>query len=147
MPSQTNHSEIAPGMRLTGRALRFRYARSSGPGGQNVNKVSSAVQLRFDAARSKALPDDVRARLKRLAGRRMTRDGVIVIEARRYRTQDSNRRDALARLVRLVERAAEPPVPRKKTRLSAAQRRRRLEAKRRRAALKRARGPVSDSES
>ena len=89
----------------------------------------------------------MRARLGRLAGRRMTRDGVIVIEARRYRAQESNRRDALERLVRLIQRAAEPPTPRKKTRLSAAQRRRRLEAKRRRAALKRARGPVSDSES
>ncbi|MDP6574828.1 MAG: alternative ribosome rescue aminoacyl-tRNA hydrolase ArfB [Rhodospirillales bacterium] len=138
---------VTPTIALDEAEIEDRFIRAGGPGGQNVNKVSSAVQLRFDAARSKALPDDVRARLKRLAGRRMTRDGVIVIEARRYRTQDSNRRDALARLVRLVERAAEPPVPRKKTRLSAAQRRRRLEAKRRRAALKRARGPVSDSES
>ncbi|MDP6772835.1 MAG: alternative ribosome rescue aminoacyl-tRNA hydrolase ArfB [Rhodospirillales bacterium] len=138
---------VTPTIALDEAEIEERFIRAGGPGGQNVNKVSSAVQLRFDAARSKALPDDVRARLKRLAGRRMTRDGVIVIEARRYRTQDSNRRDALARLVRLVERAAEPPVPRKKTRLSAAQRRRRLEAKRRRAALKRARGPVSDSES
>ena len=138
---------VTPTIALDEAEIEDRFIRAGGPGGQNVNKVSSAVQLRFDAARSKALPDDVRARLKRLAGRRMTRDGVIVIEARRYRTQDSNRRDALARLVRLVERAAEPPGPRKKTRLSAAQRRRRLEAKRRRAALKRARGPVSDSES
>ena len=138
---------VTPTIALDEAEIEERFIRAGGPGGQNVNKVSSAVQLRFDAARSKALPDDVRARLRRLAGRRMTGDGVIVIEARRYRTQDSNRRDALARLVRLVQRAAEPPTPRKKTRLSAAQRRRRLEAKRRRAALKRARGPVSDSES
>lgn len=138
---------VTPTIALDEAEIEERFIRAGGPGGQNVNKVSSAVQLRFDAARSKALPDDVRARLKRLAGRRMTRDGVIVIEARRYRTQESNRRDALARLVRLVQRAAEPPTPRKKTRLSPAQRRRRLEAKRRRAALKRARGPVSDAES
>ncbi|MDP6119922.1 MAG: alternative ribosome rescue aminoacyl-tRNA hydrolase ArfB [Rhodospirillales bacterium] len=138
---------VTPTIALDEAEIEERFIRAGGPGGQNVNKVSSAVQLRFDAARSKELPDDVRARLKRLAGRRMTRDGVVVIEARRYRTQDSNRRDALARLVRLVQRAAEPPVPRKKTRLSPAQRRRRLEAKRRRAALKRARGPVSDAES
>ncbi|HJO71549.1 MAG TPA: alternative ribosome rescue aminoacyl-tRNA hydrolase ArfB [Rhodospirillales bacterium] len=138
---------VTPTIALDEAEIEERFIRAGGPGGQNVNKVSSAVQLRFDAARSKELPDDVRARLKRLAGRRMTRDGVVVIEAQRYRTQDSNRRDALARLVRLVQRAAEPPVPRKKTRLSPAQRRRRLEAKRRRAALKRARGPVSDAES
>jgi ribosome-associated protein len=138
---------VTPTIALDEAEIEERFIRAGGPGGQNVNKVSSAVQLRFDAARSKALSDDVRVRLKRLAGRRMTRDGVIVIEARRYRAQDSNRRDALARLVRLVQRAAEPPTPRKKTRLSPAQRRRRLEAKRRRATLKRARGPVSDAES
>ena len=138
---------VTPTIALDEADIEEHFIRAGGPGGQNVNKVSSAVQLRFDAAHSKALDDDVRARLGRLAGRRMTRDGVIVIEARRYRAQESNRRDALERLVRLIQRAAEPPTPRKKTRLSAAQRRRRLEAKRRRAALKRARGPVSDSES
>ena len=137
---------VTPTIALDEAEIEERFIRAGGPGGQNVNKVSSAVQLRFDAAHSKALPDDVRARLQRLAGRRMTRDGVIVIEARRYRAQESNRRDALDRLVRLIQRAAEPPTPRKKTRLSMAQRKRRLEAKRRRAALKRVRGPVSDSE-
>lgn len=138
---------VTPTIALDEAEIEERFIRAGGPGGQNVNKVSSAVQLRFNAAGSRALSDDVRARLGRLAGRRMTRDGVIVIEARRYRAQESNRRDALERLVRLIQRAAEPPTPRKKTRLSRAQRQRRLEAKRRRAALKRVRGPVSDSDS
>ena len=83
---------VTPTIALDEAEIEERFIRAGGPGGQNVNKVSSAVQLRFDAARSKELPDDVRARLKRLAGRRMTRDGVVVIEAQRYRTQDSNRR-------------------------------------------------------
>ncbi len=138
---------VTPTIALDEAEIEERFIRAGGPGGQNVNKVSSAVQLRFNAAGSRALSDDVRARLGRLAGRRMTRDGVIVIEARRYRAQESNRRDALERLVRLIQRAAEPQTPRKKTRLSRAQRQRRLEAKRRRAALKRVRGPVSDSDS
>ena len=138
---------VTPTIALDEAEIEERFIRAGGPGGQNVNKVSSAVQLRFNAAGSRALSDDVRARLGRLAGRRMTRDGVIVIEARRYRAQESNRRDALERLVRLIQRAAELPTPRKKTRLSRAQRQRRLEAKRRRAALKRVRGPVSDSDS
>ena len=137
---------VTPTIALDEAEIEERFIRASGPGGQNVNKVSSAVQLRFDAARTRALPDDVRARLKGLAGRRMTQDGFIIIEARRYRAQESNRRDALDRLVRLIQGAAEPPAPRKKTRLSMGQRKRRLEAKRRRAALKRVRGPVSDSE-
>jgi len=137
---------VTPTIVLDKAEIEERFIRASGPGGQNVNKVSSAVQLRFDAAGSKALPDDVRVRLKRLAGRRMTQDGVIIIEARRYRAQETNRRDALDRLVRLIQGAAEPPTLRKKTRLSMGQRKRRLEDKRRRAALKRVRGPVSDRE-
>jgi len=126
--------------------VHFDFVRASGPGGQNVNKVATAAQLRFDAARSPSLPDDVRRRLMGLAGRRLTEQGVIVIEARRYRSQERNRQDALERLVALVRRAATPPKRRRKTRPSGASRRRRLEEKRRRAEVKRRRGPVSPSQ-
>ena len=112
------------------------FVRSSGPGGQNVNKLASAVQLRFDARRSPSLPDDVRTRLERLAGRRLTRDGVIVITAQRHRTQERNRQDALDRLVELIRQAAVPPVPRRATRPTAGSRERRLESKKRRASIK-----------
>jgi ribosome-associated protein len=112
------------------------FVRASGPGGQNVNKVSSAVQLRFDLSGSRSLPEDLRERLARLAGRRLTGDGVIVIIAQRYRTQERNRRDALDRLIALIRRAAVPPTPRRPTKPSRAAKERRLEAKARRAAVK-----------
>ncbi len=112
------------------------FVRASGPGGQNVNKVSSAVQLRFDLSGSRSLSEDLRERLARLAGRRLTRDGVIVIIAQRYRTQERNRQDALDRLVGLVRRAAAPPTPRRPTKPSRAAKERRLAAKARRATLK-----------
>ena len=112
------------------------FVRASGPGGQNVNKVSSAVQLRFDLLGSRSLPEDLRERLARLAGRRLTRDGVIVIIAHRYRTQERNRQDALDRLIALIRRAAEPPTPRRPTKPSRAAKERRLQAKARRAAVK-----------
>jgi ribosome-associated protein len=115
------------------------FVRSSGPGGQNVNKVASAVQLRFDARRSPSLPEDVRGRLERLAGSRLTRDGVIVITAQRHRTQARNREDALARLFDLIRRAAQPPPKRRKTRPPAAARERRIESKKRRGGIKRLR--------
>jgi ribosome-associated protein len=112
------------------------FIRASGPGGQNVNKVASAVQLRFDARNSPSLPQAVRERLERLGGNRVSQDGVLIITARRFRSQDRNRADAQERLVALVRRAATPPPRRRATRPSAASRERRLEAKARRARLK-----------
>ena len=122
------------------------FIRASGPGGQNVNKVSSAVQLRFDLSGLRSLPEDVRERLARLAGRRLTRDGVIVIIAQRYRTQERNRQDALDRLIALIRRAAVPPTPRRPTKPSAAAKERRLEAKARRAATKERRRAQPDED-
>jgi len=124
--------------------LEFAFVRASGPGGQNVNKVATAVQLRFDALHSPSLPDDVRARLLSLAGARATNEGVIVIDARRRRTQERNRQDALDRLAELIRRATEQPRPRRATKPSAASQRKRLEEKKRRSSVKRARGKVDD---
>ena len=115
------------------------FVRSSGPGGQNVNKLSTAVQLRFDVRRSPSLPWDVRARLERLAGSRLTRDGVLVITAQRHRTQARNRRDALDRLIDLIRRAAVRTPRRRPTKPTAGSRERRIEGKKRRAGIKRLR--------
>jgi ribosome-associated protein len=131
---------ITPALALNESEIEERFIRSSGPGGQNVNKVASAVQLRFNVRHSPSLPGGVRARLERLAGRRLTLEGVLVITAQRHRTQEANRRDALDRLVELIRRAAEPPVPRKPTKPTRASRRRRLDSKTRRGTLKRLRG-------
>ena len=120
------------------------FFRASGPGGQNVNKVSSAVQIRFDLSGSRSLPQDVRERLARLAGRQLTGDGVIVIIAHRYRTQERNRRDALDRLIALIRRAAVPPTPRRPTKPSRAAKERRLQAKARRATVKQQRRTAPD---
>ncbi len=116
------------------------FIRAAGPGGQNVNKVSSAVQLRFDLRGSPSLPEEVRARAERLAGRKLTKDGILVITANRFRTQERNRDDAVDRLVELLRQAARRPTPRRKTRVSKAVKRRRVDAKTRRGALKRLRG-------
>ena len=121
------------------RELEERFVRSSGPGGQNVNKVSTAVELRFDVRASPSLPEPVRARLQRLAGRRLTDGGVLVIRAERFRTQERNREDARARLVELVRAALVAPKRRIKTRPPAASRTRRIEGKKQRANVKRLR--------
>jgi ribosome-associated protein len=137
---------ITDDLAIDEREISLSFIRASGPGGQNVNKVASAAQLRFDAKSSPSLPEAVRERLMRLAGNRLSGDGVIVITAQRFRSQERNRADAEARLVALIRRAAEPPKPRRATRPSAAQRAERLIAKARRGALKRQRRAGTDDE-
>ena len=126
--------------------LKERFVRARGPGGQNINKVATAVQLRFDVAGSVSLGDDVRERLARLAGRRITDDGVLIIEGRRFRTRQRNRQDAMDRLIGLIRRAAEKPKPRRKTKPTLASKKRRLESKRRRSRTKHLRRAVSPAE-
>lgn len=132
--------EVTEGISLDDNELEFSFIRASGPGGQNVNKVSSAVQMRFDARRSPSLGNDVSVRLQKLAGSRLTLDGVIVITAARHRTQERNRADAIERLVELIQKAAVEPVRRRPTRPTKASKQRRLEAKTQRGGVKALRG-------
>jgi ribosome-associated protein len=137
---------ITPTISIDERELQLDFVRASGPGGQKVNKVATAVQLRFDVIDSPSLPDDVRDRLIHLAGKRMTEDGVLVIEARRYRTQDRNRKDAIDRLISLIQKATVPPKSRRKTKPTPASKERRLEDKRRRSKIKRRRRYIPPSD-
>lgn len=130
--------EITPAIYIDEREVQLEFVRASGPGGQNVNKVATAVQLRFDV-RASSLPEEVKARLIRLGGSRVTEDGVLVIEAKRHRTQEANRLDALERFVGLLQKAAVKPKARKRTKPSPAAKEKRLKAKRQRAIIKKAR--------
>jgi ribosome-associated protein len=138
--------EISSAVALSEDEIQIDFIRASGPGGQNVNKVSSAAQLRFDILSSPSLEPEVKERLRRIAGSRVTDDGILIIEARRYRTQEQNRFDAIQRLVALVQKALEKPKPRHKTRPTLASRQKRLQAKRQRGETKRLRGRPSAEE-
>lgn len=128
------------------REIEQHFIRASGPGGQNVNKVATAVQIRFDVIHSRSLPDEVRRRLISLAGSRVTKDGILVIDARRFRTQERNRQDAVDRLLTLIRAAAVRPKPRRKTKPTLASKQRRLEVKRQRSKIKRGRRRVGSND-
>jgi ribosome-associated protein len=137
---------VAQDITLDESEIEETFVRASGPGGQKVNKTATAVKLRFDVARSASLPEDVRRRLLQMAANRITQEGVLVIDARRFRTQEQNRRDARDRLVALIRRAARQPSRRRRTRPPAAAKRRRLQQKKRRAETKRLRKPPSEGQ-
>jgi ribosome-associated protein len=136
---------VTPHISIGEREIREEFVRASGPGGQNINKVATAVKLRFDVLSSPSLPEEVRARLMVLAGKKISREGVLVIDARRFRTQERNRKDAVDRLIQLIQRAARKPKFRLRTRPTLASRERRLDTKRRRSDTKRLRQPLKDS--
>jgi ribosome-associated protein len=139
-----NMIRITSSIAVDEREINETFVRASGPGGQNVNKVSTAIQLRFDVERSPSLSEEVKTRLKKRAGSRMTDDGVLVIQAERFRSQARNRRDAMERLVALIREASEAPKKRRKTRPSAASKERRLESKRYRGRIKQMRRTPAD---
>lgn len=130
--------EITPSVQIDERELQIDFVRSSGPGGQNVNKVATAAQLRFDV-RASSLPEDVKARLQQLAGKRVSNEGILLIEAKRFRTQEQNRDDAIHRLIELVRKALAPPKTRRKTRPTQASKEDRLKEKKRRGEIKKLR--------
>ena len=126
------------------REIHLEFVRASGPGGQNVNKVATSVQLRFDVENSPSLPEEVRHRMIRLAGKKITSDGVLIIEAKRFRTQEKNRQDAIDRLIKLIIKASEKPKSRRKTKPTFASKKRRLDTKRHRSQIKSRRGCIHD---
>jgi len=126
------------------REIHLEFVRDSGPGGQNVNKVATSVQLRFDVENSPSLPEEVRHRMIRLAGKKITSDGVLLIEAKRFRTQEKNRQDAIDRLIKLISKASEKPKSRRKTKPTLASKKRRLDTKRHRSQIKSRRRSIHD---